>query len=77
MRAIVNYTPIGKYYLRFFPQEDFVYSYSLYSIETRRYILHECKIFNNYWNFRKNMLSHFILFLEFNSNVFSFGECIT
>ena len=45
MRAIVNYTPISKYHLRFFPQEDFACICSLYLIETRRYILYECKRF--------------------------------
>ena len=36
-RAIVNHTLIGKYRLRFFPQEDFKCLYSNYSIETRCY----------------------------------------
>jgi len=77
MKAIVNYAPISEYCLRFFPQENFAYSYGLYPIESRRHILYECKRFNNYWNHERDTLSHFILFLEFNSKAFSFGECIT
>jgi len=34
------------------------------------YIPHEYKRFNNYWNPRRDMLSHFILFLEFNNKAF-------
>ena len=68
MRVIINHTPISKYHLRFFPWEDFACPCSLYLIETKRYILYKCKIFSNYWNSRKDTLSHFILFLEFNSN---------
>ena len=42
-RAIVNYAPIGEYWLRFFPRENFVCLCSAYSIESRRHILHKCK----------------------------------
>ena len=76
-RAIVNHAPIGEYWLRFFPRENFVCPCGDYPIETRRHILHECKKYNNYWNPRRDTLAHFILFLEFNSNAFSFGESIT
>jgi len=76
-RAIVDHTPIDEYHLRFFPQDNFAYSCSLYPIKSRRHILHECKRFNNYWNPRRDTISHFTLFLEFNSNAFSFGEYIT
>ena len=37
---------------------------------------YECKRYNNYWNPRKDLIAHFTLFLEFNSNTFSFGESI-
>ena len=47
MTAIVNHTPIGKYHLKFFPQEDFMCLCGLYMIETRKYILHKCKRYNN------------------------------
>ena len=76
-RAIVNHTPIGKYQLRFFPGEDFTCPCGLYLIKTRKHVLHECKRYNNYWNPRRDTLAHFILFLEFNSSTFSFGEHIT
>ena len=69
-RAIVNHASIGEYCLRFFPQANFVCSCSFYSIESRRYIPHKCKRFNNYWNPRRDILSHFILFLEFNNKAF-------
>ena len=75
-RVIVNHASISKYCLRFFPQE-FACPCILYLIESRRHILHECKRFNNYWNSRRDMLSHFILFLELNNKAFSFGESIT
>ena len=77
MRAIVNYTPIGKYHLRFFSWENFVCPYSIYLIETRRHILYKCKKYNNYWNPRRNTPAYFTLFLEFNSNAFSERESIT
>ena len=69
MRAIVNHAPIGEYCLKFFPQKDFMCPCGLYLIETRKYILHECKRYNNYWNLRRDTLVYFILFLEFNSTV--------
>ena len=77
MRAIVNHASIDEYWLRFFKQEDFACSYSVYPIETRRHILYKCRRYNGYWNPRKNTLAHFILFLEFNSSTFSFGKSIT
>lgn len=77
LRAITNHMLIGEYCLRFFPCEEFKCSCSLYPIKTWQYILHKCKRFNNYWNLRCNIISHFIQFLEFNSNAFLFGESIT
>ena len=76
-RVIVNHAPIGEYHLRFFPQEEFKCFCDLYSIESRHYILYECKRYNNYQNLRRNTIVHFTLFLEFNSNAFFFGENIT
>jgi len=48
IRAINNYTPIGKYHLRFFFKKDFSCPCSLYPIETKCHILHNCRKFNNY-----------------------------
>ena len=76
-RVIVNYAPIGKYCLRFFSHEDFKCPCGTYPIKTRHHILHECKIYNKYWNPRRDMIGHFTLFLMYNSNTFSFGESIT
>ena len=73
-RAIINHAPISKYRLWFFPKEEFKCSCGLYSIELRHYILHECKRFNKYWNLRRDTLSHFTLFLEFNSSAFVFNN---
>ena len=73
-RAIVNHAPTGEYRLRFFPNETFHCPCGSYPIETRRHILHDC---NNYWNPRRDSISHFILFLEFNSSAFSFGDSAT
>ena len=67
--AIVNHALIDEYRLRFFPQEDFKCLCSNYPIETRCHILHDCKRYNKYWNPRRDMISHFTLFLEFNSFV--------
>jgi len=72
-RAIVNHTPIREYRLHFFPREEFSCPCGCYPIESRRHILHECRRYNNYWNPRRDTISHFTLFLEFNSNAFSFG----
>ena len=47
-RAITDYTPIGEYYLRFFPKEIFNCSYRIYPIESRHYILHKYRRYNNY-----------------------------
>ena len=76
-RVIVNYASIGEYWLRFFPQEEFKCLCGLYSIESRYHILHKCRCFNNYWNQNRDSLAYFTLFLEFNSNAFSFGKNIT
>jgi len=73
-RAIIN---IGEYRLRFFSRKDFSCPYSFYSIKSRRHILHKCRRFNEYWNLRRDSISHFILFLEFNPNVFAFVNLIT
>ena len=77
MRAIINHASIGEYYLRFFLKKDFKCLYKEYHIETRWHILSDCKIYNNYWNSRRDIIGHFMLFLEFNSNAFAFGESIT
>jgi len=76
-RAIINHAPIGEYQLRFFSREEFIYPCSLYPIKSRQHILHECKRFNNYWNPRRDLIGHFTLFLEFNSNAFTFDQRIT
>jgi len=75
-RAIVNHTPIKEYRLRFFSRKDFICLCGEYSIKTKYHILYDCKRFNNYWNLRRNSIAHFILFLGFNGNVFSFSENI-
>jgi len=46
--AITNHTPIGEYWLRFFPREEFACPCSNYPIKTRRHILYECQRFNKY-----------------------------
>ena len=76
-RAITNHTPIGDYRLRFFPRKDFSCLCKLYPIKLRRHILHECRKFNEYWNPIRDLISHFILFLELNPNVFAFANSIT
>ena len=76
MRAIVNYVPIGEYRLQFFPKKEFKCSCGLYSIKSRCYILHKYQRFNNYQNLRRDSLSHFILFLEFDSSAFAFNNVI-
>ena len=71
-RAVTNHAPIGEYWLRFFPREEFDCPCGKYPIETRQHILHEYQRFNNYWNLRRNTITYFILFLQFNSSAFSF-----
>ena len=71
-RTITSYASIGEYRLRFFPREEFKCLYSVYPIESRRHILHNCTRFNGYWNLRRNSLSHFVMFLKTNSNAFAF-----
>jgi len=76
-RAIINHTSIEEYHLRFFLQEEFKCPYEQYLIKTRQHILYECRRLNNYWNLRWDTIAHFILFLKYNNNTFSFGESIT
>ena len=71
-RAITNHALISEYRLRFFPREDFSCLCESYPIESRSYILYECKRFNNYWNPRRDLISHFVLFLELNPGAFAF-----
>jgi len=71
-RAITNHAPIGEYKLRFFSREEFKCLYSVYSIKSRRHILHNCSRFNSYWNPRRDSLSHFVMFLKTNLNAFAF-----
>ena len=47
-RAITNHAPIGKYRLRFFPNEEFRCPCGQYPIKLRCHILHECRRFNKY-----------------------------
>jgi len=72
MRAISNHAPIREYRLRFFPRKEFKCSCSVYPIESRRHIFHNCSRFNGYWNLRRDSLSHFVMFLKTNPNVFAF-----
>ena len=71
-RAITNYTPIGEYQLCFFLREEFSCLCGLYPIETRHHILHKCRRFNEYWNLRRDLIAHFIMFLELNPCTFAF-----
>jgi len=71
-RAITNHAPIGEYCLQFFPNEEFKCPCGNYPIETRRHILHECTHHNRYWNPRRDLLSHFIMFLIANPRAFAF-----
>jgi len=48
LRAITNHTPIGEYKLRFFPRKEFKCLCSMYPIESRKHILHDCIRFNGY-----------------------------
>ena len=71
-RAIINHALIREYQLRFFPNEEFKCPCRNYPIESRRHILHECTRFNEYWNLRRDSLSHFVIFLIANPNAFTF-----
>ena len=57
MKAIINHTPIREYHLYFFPNEDSSFLCRNYLIESRHYILHDCRRFNNYWNLRRDTIS--------------------
>ena len=72
MRAIMNYTPIGKYRLRFFPREEFKYLCRLYPIKSKYHILYKYRRFNRYWNPRWDSLNYFVMFLEANPKAFTF-----
>jgi len=76
IRVIMNHVPIGKYRLRFFPQESFNYLCGLYPIKMRQHILYECGRYNKYWNSKRDSICYFILFLEFNPNAFAFANSI-
>ena len=74
MRAITNHAPIGEYWLRFFPNKDFMCPCNDYPIKSRRHILHKCRRFNGYWNPRRDSLNRFIMFLIANPNAFTFTD---
>ena len=74
IRAITNHAPTSEYRLRFFLREEFNCSCGQYPIESRHHILYEYGRFNGYWNPRRDTLSHFIMFLEFNPSTFSFSQ---
>ena len=76
-RAITNHAPISEYRIRFFPREDFSCPCGIYPIKSRHHILHECKRFNIYWNPRRDLISYFVLFLEFNPGAFAFHNALT
>ena len=67
-RAITNHAPIGEYQLYFFPREDFSCLCRSYPIETRCYILYNCRRFKKGWNPERETISQFISFLEYNPN---------
>ena len=71
-RAITNHTLIGEYHLRFFPNKDFSCPCGNFPIESRRHVLFDCKRHNGYWNSRRDLLCHFVLFLSANSKAFAF-----
>jgi len=73
-RVITNHAPIGEYRLQFFPSMDFSCPCNNYSIESRKHILYECCRFNGYWNPRRDMLNHFMMFLTANLNAFTFND---
>jgi len=73
-RAITNHATIGEYRLQFFPSMDFSCPCNNYPIESRRHILYECSRFNRYWNPRRDMLKHFVMFLSANPNAFAFND---
>jgi len=73
-RAITNHAPIREYRLRFFLRLDFSCPCNNYPIKSRRHILHKCKRFNGYWNPRRDMLNHFVMFLIVNPNAFAFTD---
>jgi len=75
-RVITNHASIGKYRFRFFPKEEFKCSCSLYPIESRCHILHECNRFNSYWNLRRNSLNYFVMFLVNNLSAFTFTDAL-
>ena len=77
IRAITNYAPIGKYWLRFFPKESSEYLCRLYLIKLRHHILHKYRRFNDYWNLYRKLLKYFVNFLKFNLGAFSFHKGIT
>ena len=73
IRAITNHAPTGEYQLRFFSKEEFKCPCSYYAIESRHHILYEC---GRYWNPRRDSLSHFVMFLEFNPSTFLFCNSV-
>ena len=71
-RAITNHTLISEYRIRSFPRKDFSCPCRSYSIKSRYHILYGCRRFSNYWNLRRDLIRHFVLFLEFNAGAFTF-----
>jgi len=72
LKAITNHTSIREYCLKFFLRENFSYLCRIYSIESRCYILHKYRGYNNYWNLDRESLSHFVVFLKFSFSLILF-----
>jgi len=76
-QAITNHAPIGEYWLKLFPREEFKCLCESYLIESRWHILYKYSQLNKYWSLMKKTMNYFITFLEFNPGAFSFGKDIT
>ena len=76
-RLITNYTPIGKYRLRTFPNGLFAYLCGNSPIKIRTHILHKCIRYIKLWNSKQEFFKGVLIFLEFNLDVFCFQDNIT
>ena len=76
-KLITNYTLMGKYKKRFFPNKLFICLCQKASIKTRHYILYKCEYHKQSQNLLYSFINDIITFLEFNPRVFSFQNNIS
>jgi len=73
-KLITNYTSIGKYRLRFFPNKLTICLCNNSLIKTRAHILHDCEWYQKLWNPKQESFKDVLIFFKFNHSIFCFKK---